>query len=209
MLASRACDVDGTVSIIVAVKGEGCVYLAADSQATNGESKLILDPKHGKLRQLTPQLAVGCTECMNQLDVLQQPSRLTQKPMEWRDYATLEEAARSVWQRVVDGLGDRMEKNRDTGAAELPGRLLIAWKDDFIEVDASGQLIKTASDWHAIGSGAEVARGAFHSIESFRYQLRALPDGSADEAMAGVVVEAACTFNIYCSLPVITAVTRV
>jgi ATP-dependent protease HslVU (ClpYQ) peptidase subunit len=189
------------MSIIVAVKGEGCVYLAADSQATQGESKYILDPKHGKLRQLTPQLAVGCTGNMNQIDVLEAPQWLVNVGQrQWPDNRELEEVAYVVWDRVVKGLGDRMEKNRDTGAAELPGRLLIAWKDEFIEVDASGQLIKPDVYYHAIGSGADIARTAIWAEGDV---------GIRDELLAEHAVNAACRINIYCSLPVITAVTRV
>jgi ATP-dependent protease HslVU (ClpYQ) peptidase subunit len=187
------------MSIIVAVKGEGCVYLAADSQVTFGESKLILDPKHGKLRQLTPQLAVGCTGNMNQMPIVTSEEAVP-------GFNSVMECGAWIYGIVTRGLkgGELMEKNRYTGAAELPGRLLIAWKDDFIEVDASGQLIKPASDWHAIGSGAEVARGAMWSA----WHELAIAAVEREE-IARVGVNAACTFNIYCSFPVITAVTRV
>lgn len=186
------------MSVIVAVKGDGCVYLAADSQATGSRSdKYILDAKHGKLRQITPQLVVGCTRSMALLQCLG-------KAEKWagRDAMSLMEIAAHVhseMRRDLIGYG-LMERNKETGAEELPGTLLVAWKEDFVEVCPDATLIKPAARWHAIGSGADVARGA---LQSTRYWAEAEP-----AAWATLAVLAACELDTYCSEPIITAVTR-
>lgn len=197
------------MSIIVAVKGDGCVYLAADSQASNGDRRIIMDSAHGKLRQITPQLAVGCTGSLNQLQAVPGGGWFLGEP---RASRLLEDVALGIFNDIRDKLSARgtMEKNKDTGADELPGTLLIAWKDDFCIVDASGALIKPAGDWWAIGSGADVALGTLWLQSIFAHSGH-FTDYTGPQQAARWAVQAACWHNIYCSInqlaagPIITA----
>lgn len=171
------------MTVIVAVQDPDRVWMACDSQGTQGSgTKTHL--KFAKILRIRDGLLIGfCSLTIREF---------CQYGLEpGHEGLPLEHTAWILGESLRGYLQSRnlMEKAQE-GVQEFPSNFLLARGKEFVEIDSRGNVIRHATPYWAIGSGGPEARGA----------LRALTGLVSDPRQRAIAaVEAAMAFDTGCS----------
>lgn len=181
------------MTVIAAVEEDGVVYLAGDRCLTRGNRTAVL--AHPKIAELTTSgrnprtLVVGVCGTYGSLPGLFTATNVPSVHPRMEPWVWLQQCF-APW--LANHL---LGEHKGHAANELEGCMLVAYAARLWQIDGGLSVCPIASGRPvAIGSGGQFAEGAMQA-------LRALGSVGPD-ALVRAGVEAACSLDAYCCLPV-------
>ncbi len=159
------------MSVVLAIKENGKVWLAADSQATRGDEKMLLtDPNNFKVwrPKMHEHLIMGGVGTLRDLNIVSTVDV-------WFDEYTVVGSQLTAFElefaEVVRTIVPALQNEMTSNGGHCKSSFFLAYKDKCFSIDADGCVVELyhEGDWAAIGSGDTVAEAAYavlHDIES-------------------------------------------
>lgn len=163
------------MSVIVAVKENGVVYMGADSQTTSGNKKLnSLNEAFHKIIRLKNGILIGfCGKVA-----------VKQKMLSTKDLFTLNDEGKltkeHIVKRIIPKLASQIEELSDERQGEIGGSMIIAHEDSLYRISSELEVIKI-SEYVKIGAG-----GGFVD-----YRIRSLRNQDVNERILKSLVASA------------------
>ena len=181
------------MTTIVAVKKDGVVSIAADSQSTFGDTRLAAmdDARWNKIFQHGDTYFAICGSAAHDL-VLQSALKKIKK-LDFSNRAAIFESFRKLHGKLKDDFFLKTEEEEDDAYESSQMTVLIANPQGIFGVYSLREVYEFERFW-AIGSGRDYAIGAMHAIY----------DQCNAHDIAKVGVETGCMFDVASSLPMTT-----
>lgn len=181
------------MTTIVAVKKDGVISIAADSQSTFGDTRLAAldDARWNKIFQHGDNYFAICGSAAHDL-VLQSALKKIKK-LDFSNRAAIFESFRKLHGKLKDDFFLKTEEEEDDAYESSQMTVLIANAHGIFGVYSLREVYEFERFW-AIGSGRDYAIGA----------MSAIYDQSNANEIAKVGVETGCMFDVASSLPMTT-----
>ena len=184
------------MSVVVAVKQNGVVYLGADSQISSDKSKFsfsnINNYKIWRYYKYAESCLFGGVGSLRDINLIKVNNDLIDENSILKDNINY----KYVVENLVDNLfqvlknKDRLVKDSDE-LFRMSSSYLFSFKSNLFEIGSDGSVIEI-NDFTAIGSGQEIAIGSLNTTEEKRPVERIIH-----------AIEASCKTNLYVNYPII------
>ena len=189
------------MSVIVAIKKDGVIYMGADSQATKGGTRSTLSNSNNYKIWAVDDVdgcLMGSAGAIRVNNVIKVANDLIPEVVDLKNAVNFRFVVRHLVPRIMDELNDYniLQKNRD----DLPymdASFLFAYHDKLYSIDAYGCVIEV-DDFCAIGSGACEALGSL---------LSSTEEPSPVERIKKAI-KASAANDIYVDYPIVVSNTR-
>lgn len=178
------------MTTIVAVKKDGVISIAADSQSTFGDTRLAAhdDARWNKIFQHGDSYFAICGSAAH--DLVLQSALKKMKKLDFSNRAAIFESFRKLHSKLKDDFFLKTDEEEDDAYESSQMTVLIANAQGIFGVYSLREVYEFERFW-AIGSGRDYAIGAMHAVYA---QLSA-------QEIAKVGVETGCAFDVASSLP--------
>ncbi|WP_027468427.1 MFS transporter [Deefgea rivuli] len=178
------------MTTIVAVKKDGVISIAADSQSTFGDTRLAAldDARWNKIFKHGDSYFAICGSAAHDL-VLQSALKKIKK-LDFSNRAAIFESFRKLHGKLKDDFFLKTEEEEDDAYESSQMTVLIANAHGIFGVYSLREVYEFERFW-AIGSGRDYAIGAMHAVY----------DQLSSSEIAKVGVETGCMFDVASSLP--------
>ncbi len=178
------------MTTIVAVKKDGVISIAADSQSTFGDTRLAAldDARWNKIFQHGDSYFAICGSAAH--DLVLQSALKKLKKLDFSNRAAIFESFRKLHGKLKDDFFLKTEEEEDDAYESSQMTVLIANAHGIFGVYSLREVYEFERFW-AIGSGRDYAIGAMHAIY----------DQCNANEIAKVGVETGCMFDVASSLP--------
>ena len=183
------------MSVVVAVKGEGKIFIGTDSQVTKGGTRTTLkNPNNYKVWKVA-----GCDQCLmahvgnvRDANVVRLMNNIIDDYDEYRDRVDYRFVVKYVVPEIINALKEaHFLKLSDNYLDYMESSFLFAYKDKLFLINSDGCVIEI-DDYVAIGSGAQEAIGSLLSTEGQNIQRRIVK-----------AIKASAASDIYVDYPII------
>jgi len=178
------------MTTIVAVKKDGVISIAADSQSTFGDTRLAAldDARWNKIFQHGESYFAICGSAAH--DLVLQSALKKMKKLDFSNRAAIFESFRKLHGKLKDDFFLKTDEEEDDAYESSQMTVLIANAHGIFGVYSLREVYEFERFW-AIGSGRDYAIGA----------MSAIYDQSNANEIAKVGVETGCMFDVASSLP--------
>ncbi|MBM5572589.1 MULTISPECIES: MFS transporter [Deefgea] len=178
------------MTTIVAVKKDGVISIAADSQSTFGDTRLAAldDARWNKIFQHGDSYFAICGSAAH--DLVLQSALKKMKKLDFSNRAAIFESFRKLHSKLKDDFFLKTDEEEDDAYESSQMTVLIANAHGIFGVYSLREVYEFERFW-AIGSGRDYAIGA----------MQAVYDQLAASDIAKVGVETGCMFDVASSLP--------
>ncbi|QZA76774.1 MFS transporter [Deefgea tanakiae] len=178
------------MTTIVAVKKDGVISIAADSQSTFGDTRLAAldDARWNKIFQHGDSYFAICGSAAH--DLVLQSALKKLKKLDFSNRAAIFESFRKLHGKLKDDFFLKTDEEEDDAYESSQMTVLIANAHGIFGVYSLREVYEFERFW-AIGSGRDYAIGA----------MSAIYDQSNANEIAKVGVETGCMFDVASSLP--------
>lgn len=178
------------MTTIVAVKKDGVISIAADSQSTFGDTRLAAldDARWNKIFQHGDSYFAICGSAAH--DLVLQSALKKLKKLDFSNRAAIFESFRKLHGKLKDDFFLKTDEEEDDAYESSQMTVLIANANGIFGVYSLREVYEFERFW-AIGSGRDYAIGA----------MSAIYDQSNANEIAKVGVETGCMFDVASSLP--------
>lgn len=151
------------MTCIIGIEHKGRVFLGGDSAATNGrlDQSLIREPKVFK----KGDFVFGICGSPKILNVLQSSTQIPKKPKGQDDKSYIMNVVVPAITESFKEMGCTVEQG---GMTLFEGAVLFGFNGKLYQMQMNFQVITNAFDYDAIGSGANIAKGALHTSRGAR-----------------------------------------
>lgn len=155
------------MSVIVAIKHEGKVYIGADSQCTKGGTRRTLsNPNNYKIWQVqgAANCIMGHVGVVRDANIIRVAEDLIPEIYQLKDQVDFKLMVR----RVVPFIQQELEEYKaidKSSRLHMDSSFILAYKDKLFTISSNGTVIEV-DDYCAIGSGESEALGSLLSTES-------------------------------------------
>ena len=184
------------MSVVVAIKKDGIIYLGADSQVTRGGTRRTLsNPNNYKIWEVGGVRAaiMGCVGGLRTANVMKVADSLIPEIVDLKDAVSFRFVVKHLVPRMMAELEDyKLLSKADDGTQCMDAAFILAYKDRLFSIDPYGSVIEV-DDFCAIGSGASEAMGSLYSTTD-----EADPVKRIQEA-----IKSSATHDIYVDYPIV------
>lgn len=154
------------MSVIVAIKQNGIIYMGADSQVTRGGTRTTLsNPNNYKIWAMhdVDNALMGAVGELRASNVIKVADNLIPEIVDLKDAVDFRFVVKHFVPHLMDELDDykALGKDRDE-MPDMHSEFLLAYHDRLYRIDRFGCVIEV-DDFYAIGSGASEALGSLIS----------------------------------------------
>lgn len=187
------------MSVVVAIKDKGRIYIGSDSQVTKGGSRTTLkNPNNYKIWKVE-----GCEHCLmghvgnlRDANVVRLMSGIVDDYDEYCDRVNYRFVVKYVVPEIIKTLRNAQFLKEDKYVDFLDSSFLFAYKDKLFSINSDCSVIEI-DDYVAIGSGANEAIGSLLSTEKADPKTRIVK-----------AIKASATSDIYVDYPIIISDTE-
>lgn len=180
------------MSVIVAIKKDGVIYIGADSQVTKGGTRMTLsNPNNYKIWTVggIDNSLMGCVGSLRAANIMKVADGLVPEMVDLKNKVDF----RFVVKRLVPCMMDELESygqlnKKDNGAPCMESSYLFAYKDRLYSIDTYGSVIEV-DDFCAIGSGASEAMGSLFSTVKIDDPIKRIQDAIKSSATRDIYVD--------------------
>ena len=189
------------MSVVVAIKKNGVVYIGADSQVTKGGTRATLsNPNNYKIWSVdgTDHCIMGAVGALRAANVMKVASDLVPQIVDIKGAVDFKFVVKNLVPRIMDELDRYNILIKDkSGVPDMDASFLFAYKDKLFSIDCYGTVIEV-DDFCAIGSGSSEAIGSLFSTASTDDPIKRILDA----------IKSSATHDIYVDYPIIVSNTE-
>ncbi len=188
------------MSVVVAIKHNGKIYMGADSQVTKGGTRQTMsNPSNYKIWHIasTNRSVMGSVGTVREMNLIKTEDTLIDELTLMKKHINYRFVIRELTQRifqVVERYG-LLLKDED-GIPRINNSYLFAFEDQLYYIGREGAVIEI-DEYAAIGSGANEAIGSLLSTDSLPPEERLI-----------IAIKASATNDIYVDYPIVIANTE-
>jgi ATP-dependent protease HslVU (ClpYQ) peptidase subunit len=188
------------MSVVVAVRDEDKIWLATDSQVTNGWSKSLLLSQHSfKICKCANGVSIGTVGALRDANIIStsdiefiSENRILKNSIDFK----------GIVRETVPLFFNELEKNRrvyiDHGVPYMQSAFILAYKNSCFLIESDG-CVQELYDMFAVGSGADVAESAYIILRDTELSAK-------DKAVRAVM--AACERDLFVNFPIVVTNTE-
>ena len=174
------------MTVILGAVDKNKIYMGCDSQVTWGNSKGIVK---GLKVFKKKNMIFGVCGSPRIIQLLNFSLNIPEHPKKFTDYAYMGSVfIDAVRDCLKDGGFSKIDNNTETG-----GNFLVGYNGKIYDIDYNYSITYFDTDYAAIGSGEEIAVGAFCAYRNMGLGLKEAIEKS---------IAITCDVHLYCSLPV-------
>ena len=180
------------MSVVVAIKKDGVIYMGADSQVTKGGSRTTLsNPNNYKIWALRDldHAVMGSVGTLRAANIMKVADGIIPEIVALRGDVNFRFVVKQLVPRMMDELAcyKQLSKTED-GIPYMDASFLFAYKDRLFSIDSFGSVIEV-DDFCAIGSGASEARGSLISTVNVDDPIKRIQDAIKSSAAHDIYVD--------------------
>ena len=189
------------MSVVVAIKKDGVIYMGADSQVTRGGTRATLsNPNNYKIWGMrgVDNCLMGSVGALRANNIIKVADDLIPEIVDIKDAVDFRFVVKHVVPRMMDELDNYgvLVKTRDD-VPDMSASFLLAYRDRLYSIDGYGCVIEV-DDFLAIGSGACEALGSLLSSADMEDPIERIK----------TAIKASAANDIYVDYPIVIANTR-
>ena len=187
---------ENNMSVVVAIKKDGVIYMGADSQVTKGGTRATLsNPNNYKIWEVngTDHCLMGSVGTLRVANVIKVMSGLIPEIVDLKHGVDFRFVVKGLVPRIMDELDeyDLLTKDKDE-APRMGASFLLAYYDRLFSISSDGAVIEI-DDFCAIGSGASEALGSLLSSVDEKNPVERIK----------TAIKASAAHDIYVDYPII------
>ena len=189
------------MSVVVAIKKDGIIYMGADSQVSRGGTRTTLsNPNNYKIWAVSDvdNCLMGCVGTLRANNIIKVANELIPEIVDLKDAVDFRFVVRHLVPRMMDELDDYkvLLKDKDD-APDMDAAFLFAYHDRLYSIDRYGSVIEI-DDFCAIGSGSCEALGSL------------LSSADIDDPVERIkmAIKASAAHDIYVDYPIVISNTE-
>ena len=189
------------MSVVVAIKKDGIIYMGADSQATKGGTRTTLsNPNNYKIWALpdTNNALMGSVGTLRTANVIRVTYDLVPEIVDLKDAVDFRFVVKNLVPHMMDELNDYellLRNKNDT--PDMGASFLFAYHDRLYSIDYYGCVLEV-DDFCAIGSGASEALGSLLSSKDMKDPIERIK----------MAIKASAAHDLYVDYPIIISNTE-
>ena len=187
------------MSVVVAIKDGGKIYLGADSQVTKGGTrKTLKNPNNYKIWKVigTDNCLMGHVGYLRDANIVRLMDRLVTEYSVYKNYVDYEYVVKNIVPNIVDELKSYGMIKDDKFVDSINSEFIFAFKDQLFVIGMDRSVIEV-NDYVAIGSGEDQAVGSLLSTEGLDPKERIVR-----------AIKASAVCDIYVDYPIILSDTE-
>jgi ATP-dependent protease HslVU (ClpYQ) peptidase subunit len=189
------------MSVVVAIKKDGVVYMGADSQVSRGGTRMTLsNPNNYKIWSLcdVDRSLMGSVGSLRTNNIIKVADNLVPETIDIKDAVDFRFVVKSLVPHLMDELNEynALSKDRDD-MPNMDSEFLFAYHDRLYYISAHGSVVEV-DDFHAIGSGSNEALGSLLSTASEEDPVKRIQ----------TAIKASAARDIYVDYPIIISNTE-
>ena len=188
------------MSVVVAIKKDGVIYIGADSQATKGGTRTTLsNPNNYKIWSVSDvdNCLMGCVGAFRACNVMKVATDLIPEVVALKDAVDFRFVVRGLVPRMMDELGNYGILQKKDAAPNMDASFILAYKDRLFSIDSFGSVIEV-DDFCAIGSGSSEAIGSLLSTMGEEDPVKRIM----------CAIKSSATHDIYVDYPIVISNTE-
>lgn len=188
------------MSVVVAVRDEGQIWLVTDSQVTSGWTKSLLTSQHSfKIFKKPHGVNVGGVGSLRDLNIMSTSDvEFVSETDILKKCISFKGMVRETVPKMFQELDKFKRLYKDKGIEEMNSQFIIAHEDECFMIHQDGCVIELV-DMIAIGSGGDIAESAY-SV------LRDTDLSAKEKAIRAVAVS--CERDLYVGYPIVITSTK-
>ena len=154
------------MSVVVAIKDGGKIYLGADSQVTKGGTrKTLKNPNNYKIWKVlgTENCLMGHVGYLRDANIVRLMDRLVTEYSVYKNYVDYEYVVKNIVPNIVDELKSYGMIKDDKFVDSINSEFIFAFKDQLFVIGMDRSVIEV-NDYVAIGSGEDQAVGSLFLV---------------------------------------------
>ena len=187
------------MSVVVAIKDGGKIYLGADYQVTKGGTrKTLKNPNNYKIWKVigTENCLMGHVGYLRDANIVRLMDRLVTEYSVYKNYVDYEYVVKNIVPNIVDELKSYGMIKDDKFVDSINSEFIFAFKDQLFVIGMDRSVIEV-NDYVAIGSGEDQAVGSLLSTEGLDPKERIVR-----------AIKASAVCDIYVDYPIILSDTE-
>ena len=189
------------MSVVVAIKKDGVIYMGADSQVTKGGTRTTLsNPNNYKIWAVggTDHSLMGSVGALRIANLVKVADGLIPELVDLKGAVDFRFVVKRLVPRIMSELDDFKQLGKDEdGTPFMDASFLFAYRDKLYHIEHYGSVIEV-DDFCAIGSGASEAMGSLFSTVGVEDPIKRIQDA----------IKASATHDIYVDYPIVISDTR-
>lgn len=189
------------MSVVVAIKKDGIIYMGADSQATKGGTRRTLsNPNNYKIWAVegVGKTLMGSVGTVRSANIIKVADDLIPEIVDLKNNVDFKFVVKQLVPRMMDELdGYKVLIKSSDGTPNMDASFLLAYKDRLYSIDAYGCVIEV-DDFFAIGSGASEALGSLYSTVDMDDPVKRIQEA----------IKSSATHDIYVDYPIVISNTQ-
>jgi ATP-dependent protease HslVU (ClpYQ) peptidase subunit len=189
------------MSVVVAIKKDGIIYLGADSQVSRGGTRTTLsNPNNYKIWAMrdVDNCLMGSVGTLRANNIIKVADDLIPEIVDVKEAVSFRFVVKHLVPRMFDELDDYKVLAKDSDdAIHMDASFLLAYHDKLYSIDRYGSVIEV-DDFCAIGSGANEALGSLLSTADLKD-----PEGRIKTA-----IKASAAHDLYVDYPIVISNTE-
>jgi ATP-dependent protease HslVU (ClpYQ) peptidase subunit len=189
------------MSVVVAIKKDGIIYMGADSQVTKGGTRTTLsNPNNYKIWAVSgaDHALMGCVGTLRAANIMKVADGLIPEIVELKNMVDFKFVVKRLVPRMMEELeGYKQLTKNDDGVPCMDSSFLFAYKDKLFSIEHYGSVIEV-DDFCAIGSGAPEAMGSLFSTVNVDDPIKRIQDA----------IKSSATHDIYVDYPIVISSTE-
>lgn len=186
------------MSVVVAIKKDGIIYMGADSQVTKGGTRATLsNPNNYKIWKVigTDNCLMGGVGTLRASNVIKVAGGLIPEIVDLKDGVDFRFVVRGFVPRLMDELDEQnLMTNCKDDTPHMGASFLLAYHDRLYSIASDGAVIEI-DDFCAIGSGASEALGSL---------LSSVDENDPTERIK-MAIKASAAHDIYVDYPIVVS----
>lgn len=189
------------MSVVVAIKKDGNIFMGADSQISRGETRITLsNPNNFKIWRVSdvPHCLMGCVGNLRAGNIIKVVDELIPEMVCMKDGVNFRFVVKSLVPHIIAELDsyNALSRSKD-GGFDMEAEFLFAYNDNLYYIDRYGAVIEV-EDFYAMGSGSSEAMGSlFSSVKESEPIKRIL-----------TAIRASAAHDIYVDYPIVISNTE-
>lgn len=189
------------MSVVVAIKKDGIVYMGADSQVTKGGTRATLsNPNNYKIWAVSgvEHSLMGGVGTLRDANIMRVADGLIPEIVDIKNNVDFRFVVKHLVPRMMDELQEyKLLCKNDDGVPYMDSSFLFAYKDKLYNIGSYGSVVEV-DDFCAIGSGASEAMGSLFSTIDSDDPIKRIQNA----------IKSSATHDIYVDYPIVISNTK-
>jgi ATP-dependent protease HslVU (ClpYQ) peptidase subunit len=184
------------MSVVVALKHDGVIYMGCDSQVSDSRSKYTLSNPNNykiwKLKGFEDYCIFGGVGSLRDINIMRVSGDLVDELAILKDNVNFEYVVEKLVSNIF-GLLDRYSrlKKSDDEFKLMSSSYVFSYKSSLFEIAFDGSVLEV-DEYTAIGSGSDIALGSLNTTYSLEPIERII-----------LAIESSCKTNLYVNYPIV------